>query len=269
MREGKLALENQKVVVITGGGSGVGRQTARQLAAADPSIGLALLDHNSDALAEVEAEFSGRPGKTVTLQADVTSSAQIDAAIGQAVEKLGPITGLLTAAGIRQVSRPIVEVTDEDWKRLIDVNLFGTFAVARAVARSMIASGGSGSIVTISSIGGTRARLGQSAYGASKAGVAQFTRTLALELAQHKICANSICPGLINTEMFKLAQAQDGPEVTKARIWGMPERFRPGIPARRIAEPQDVANLICFLLSPSALHISGQAIHIDGAESVL
>lgn len=264
-----MALEQQKTVVITGGGNGVGLQTARQLAATDPSINIVLLDRDEAPLKEAQAELAARPGKTLAFTVDVTRSAEVDSAIAETGRTLGAITGLLTAAGIRQHSAPIVEVTDEAWHNLIAVNLFGTFTVARAVARSMIASGNSGSIVTISSIGGTRARLGQSAYGASKAGVAQLTRTLALELAEHKICANSICPGLINTDMFKLAQAQDGPEVTRARIYGMPERFRPGIPARRIAEPDDVANLICFLLSPAALHISGQAIHIDGAESII
>jgi len=263
-----VKLEKQKVVLITGGAGGVGLQTARRLVSDDPEIRLALLDHDRAALEKAVVGLASA-GSVIALPVDVTDSASVDAAVRDASAKLGRITGLVTAAGIRQVSRPIIEVSDEDWKNLLNINLFGTFSVVRAVARAMIAAGGCGSIVTISSIGGTRARLGQSAYGASKAAVAQFTRTLALEMAQHKINANSICPGLINTEMFQLAQAQDGPEVTKARIWGMPERFRPGIPARRIAEPDEVANLICFLLSPGAQHISGQAIHIDGAESVL
>jgi 2,3-dihydro-2,3-dihydroxybenzoate dehydrogenase len=127
----------------------------------------------------------------------------------------------------------------------------------------------SGAIVAVASLSGFAPRIGQSAYCVSKAGVIQFARTLALELAEHRIRVNSVCPGTVNTALIKQAQAQDGPQILQDRIYGNAARFRPGIPLRQIAEPEDIAATILFLLSPAARHITGQTIFVDGGESIV
>ena len=264
-----MSFDKHHAIIITGAAGGVGRATTEHLARALPDVHLALFDVDEDALDDLRNSLTPRAGQVLPAGVDVTDSASVDAAVAGTVTELGSITGLVTTAGVRMQSTDIVDVTDRQWQEILSINLFGTFTTVRATASQMIAAGSGGSIVTISSIGGTRARLGQSAYGASKAAVAQLTRTMALEFAAHGIHANSICPGLINTPMFQLAQQQDGEELTRARIFGMPERFRPGIPSRRIGQPDEIAGLIVYLLSPEARHITGQAIHIDGGESVI
>ena len=127
----------------------------------------------------------------------------------------------------------------------------------------------SGAIVTVASLSGYAPRIGQSAYCVSKAGVIQFTRTLALELSEHCVRANAVCPGTVNTAILKQAQTQDGPQVLQERIYGSPARFRPGIPLRQIADPEDIAMTILFLLSSAARHITGQTIFVDGGESIV
>lgn len=251
-------------IAIVGGASGIGLATARLLAANGARI--ALLDRDNAALRSVESEFGA---DACVAQADVTDSGQIDKALEAAEAKLGRLSGLVVAAGIRMHSTPVVELSDEAWDRIIEVNLRGVFVSCRSAARLMIKSKTPGSIVAISSISGVAARYEQSAYGASKAAVIQLMRVLALELAGHGIRANTVCPGTVNTAMFQLAQQQDGPEVIKNRIFGSSDRFRPGIPLRRIAEPEEVASLTSFLLSEASRHITGQSICIDGGETVI
>ncbi len=255
-----------KVIAVTGSASGIGYETARQLAASGAN--LALLDVDSPALAVAERTIPHAEGQLMSIAVDTAETPQMESAVQAITERFGRLDGLVASAGIRMRSTRVTELEDDVWDRLMRVNLRGVFVACRAGARPMIAAKG-GAIVAVASLSGFAPRIGQSAYCVSKAGVIQLARTLALELAEHRIRVNAVCPGTVNTAILKQAQAQDGPQVLQDRIYGSTTHFRPGIPLRQIAEPEDIVATILFLLSPGARHITGQTIFVDGGESIV
>ena len=255
-----------KVVAVTGSASGIGFETARQLASSGASV--ALLDIDARALAVAERTIPHAEGQLMSLAADTAETSQMESAVQAITARFGRLDGLVANAGIRMRSTRVTELDDDVWDRLMRVNLRGVFVACRAAARPMIAAN-SGAIVAVASLIGFAPRIGQSAYCVSKAGVIQLSRALALELAEHRIRVNAVCPGTVNTAILKQAQAQDGPQTLQDRIHGSTTRFRPGIPLRQIAEPEDIAATILFLLSPAARHITGQTIFVDGGESII
>ncbi len=254
------------VVAVTGAASGMGFETTRQLIAAGSRV--ALIDVDAAALAAAASAIPHADGQLMTITADTAETPEMEAAVRDITGRFGRLDGLVACAGVRMRSTPTAELEDEVWDRVMRVNLRGVFVACRAAARPMIAAK-SGAIVVIASLSGQFARIGQSAYCVSKAGVIQLARTLALELAEHRIRVNAICPGTVNTPLIKQAAIQDGPQVVHERIHGSLKRFRAGIPLRQIAEPEDIAATIMFLLSPAARHITGQAIFVDGGESIV
>ncbi len=254
------------VVAVTGAASGIGFETTRQLVLSGSRV--ALLDLDTSALTVAARTIPHAEGQLMTITADTTETPQMDSAVSAITERFGRLDGLVACAGIRMQSTLTAELEDDVWDRVIRVNLRGVFVACRAAARPMMAAK-SGAIVAIASLSGQAPRIGQSAYCVSKAGVIQLARTLALELAEHRIRVNAVCPGTVNTPLMKQAQIQDGPQVLQDRIYGSPTRFRPGIPLRQIAEPEDIAATIMFLLSPAARDITGQAIFVDGGESIV
>jgi 2,3-dihydro-2,3-dihydroxybenzoate dehydrogenase len=255
-----------RVVAVTGAAGGIGLETARQLAASGDNV--ALIDVDAPALSIAEQAIPHAHGRMMSIAADTAETSQMEDAIHAITARFGRLDALVANAGIRMRSTRVTELDDDVWDRLLRVNLRGVFVACRAGARAMIAAK-SGAIVAVASISGHVPRIGQSAYCVSKAGVIQLSRTLALELAEHRIRVNVVCPGTVNTALLKQAQAQDGPEVLQDRIYGSAAHFRPGIPLRQIAEPEDVAAMILFLLSPAARHITGQSIYVDGGESIV
>jgi len=254
------------VVAVTGAASGIGYETTRQLVQAGSRV--ALIDVDGNALGGALAKLPHADGQLMTITADTAETAQMEAAVTEVTGRFGRLDGLVACAGVRMRSTLAMEIEDEVWDRQMRVNLRGAFVACRAAARPMIAAK-SGALVVIASLSGQAPRIGQSAYCVSKAGVIQLARILALELAEHRIRVNAICPGTVNTPLMKQAQIQDGPQVIRERIYGTLDRFRAGIPLRRIAEPDDIAGTILFLLSPAARHITGQAIFVDGGESIV
>ncbi len=255
-----------KIIAVTGGASGIGLETARQVLERGGSA--AIFDLNGPELERAKEglkEYGERVFATVADSADLSAMTRV---IGQAVDKFGRLDGLVANAGIRMRSVPFTELDEEVWDQVIRVNLRGVFMSCRAAAPHMIAAK-AGSIVTVSSISGQVARLDQSAYCASKAGAIQLSRALALELAQHKVRVNAVCPGTVNTAMFQKALLQDGDKIMHDRVYGSTTRFRSGIPLRQIAESDDLANSILFFLSDAARHVTGQTLFVDGGESII
>jgi NAD(P)-dependent dehydrogenase (short-subunit alcohol dehydrogenase family) len=255
-----------QAIVITGGAGGIGLETARQLVEKGASV--AIFDLSEAALAKA-AETLRHSDRVMTAVADSADTASMESAFNAVTKKFAKLNGLVANAGIRMQSTPVTELEDEVWDQVIRVNLRGVFVAIRGAARIMKKGGTGGSIVTVASLSGQVGRIDQSAYATSKAGAIHLSRVLAVELAGDNIRVNAVCPGTVNTAMLKKAQAQDGEQVLKDRIFGSQSRFRPGIPLRRIAEAEDVASTIVYLMSDGARHVTGQAVSIDGGESVV
>jgi NAD(P)-dependent dehydrogenase (short-subunit alcohol dehydrogenase family) len=190
-----------KRVLVTGGGAGIGAGAARELAGSGAFVGLA--DINTEAAAAVATEIEGNGGNAVAIPLDTADSGSCDAAAASFAEQAGGIDVLFHAAGILQMERtPVVEMSNEEWSRFIDINLTGTFYMCRSVIPHM-QRGRHGTIVLMASgrvvIGGP----GQTAYAASKGGVASFTRSLAWEVGGDDITVNTIIPGVVATEAVR------------------------------------------------------------------
>jgi 2,3-dihydro-2,3-dihydroxybenzoate dehydrogenase len=254
-----------QAVAITGGASGIGLATAERVVALGGCV--ALIDRNGDAAAREAQRLSSDGAKAVGLAADVTEAGAIGAAIRAAADRFGRLDGVVTSAGIRQPSARIADLSLDVWQRTLRSHLDGTFLTLQAAARIM-GPAKRGSIVTISSMSGNSPRLGQAAYCASKAGIIVLTKVLALELAESGVRVNAVCPGTVKTPFNQEALEREGEVGVRARVFGDPATFRPGIPLRRLAEAHEVAAAIAFLLSPAAAMITGQAIFVDGGESV-
>jgi len=239
-------LKNKRIL-ITGGAGGIGAATASRFQ--DEGARVAVLDSDEDSLHSVMDQM---PSLSGTIHADV-SDAQ---SVAEAYEKLdGLFKGLdvlINNAGVSQ-RKSFLEITPEDWKKVLDVNLNGVFFVAQQAARRMLEQG-SGVILNM---GSTNAIMGYpmyASYNASKAGVVELTRSMALEFAP-KIRVNAICPGYILTPM---QEAEYTPEMIKA--------FENKVPLRRLGKPEEVAGLFAFLASDDAQYITGQSFVIDGGE---
>lgn len=252
-------------VLITGGASGIGRATAQYLVAAGARVVLTDTDETMLEDAGGALDASERLG---TVTADTTDEASMTAAVAGTVERFGRLDGLVTCAGIRQVSTRALDFSWELWSRILEVNLRGTLVAARAAAKVMIDQE-AGSIVTVASVAGAVPRIGQVAYGASKAAVVQVARVLALEFARHGVRVNAVAPGTTRTPLIEQAIRDEGEELLLQRIKGNPEKFRGGVPLGRLAFPEDQAGPIAFLLSPLSRFITGQVLFVDGGESMI
>jgi len=256
-----------KHFIVTGGASGIGLGVGSQLLAQGAMV--TLIDISEQNLDKARARLGGGCSeRLLCCVADCADSGQVVKAAGQSVARFGRLDGLVANAGIRMKSVPLPDLEEDVWDELIRVNLRSVFVTCKAAAPHLKAAGG-GSIVTVASLSGHLARLEQTAYCASKAGAIQFSRALAVEMAADKVRVNSVCPGTVRTPMFEKALAQDGAKIEHDRIYGSPSRFRSGIPLRQIAEVEDVAGLIGYLLSDVSRHVTGQVIFVDGGESLL
>jgi NAD(P)-dependent dehydrogenase (short-subunit alcohol dehydrogenase family) len=230
---------------ITGGGSGIGRATARRMGAEGGRV--AVLDVDGDAAARVAKEIDGH-----AFTVDVTDYEGLESALRGAAEAMGGLSLLFNNAGTGTIGH-IHEMTLEEWSRLIAVNLTGVFHGFRAGV-PLIRAGGGGAIVSTSSISGTRPAAGEVAYSAAKAGVAAMTANAALEYGPD-IRVNAVAPGMIHTALTEPLLGYF-PDLT--------ERYERTTPVGRIGEPEDIADVVVFLCSDQARFITGQNIVVDG-----
>jgi 2,3-dihydro-2,3-dihydroxybenzoate dehydrogenase len=263
--EAMLRLDG-KSIAVTGGASGIG------LAVVEAVLSLGARATIIDYLPETVQDVVGRladEGFDVDGQvADVTDSAAVEKALQEAASRTGQLDGLVASAGTRMKFRPMTELTDEEWQRVVNVNLNGLFYTHRAGAKIMTQQG-HGSIVTIASLSGHVPRYHQSVYGVSKAAALQLSRVLALELAADGVRVNTVSPGTTLTPIFESALQTEGTDIVKQRIGGDLARHRGGIPMRRFADSIDPAAAAVFLLSDAARHITGESILVDGGEALV
>ncbi len=247
-------------VVVVGAAQGIGQAVARRLAREPGVTRLVLADIRGDAVATLADELATTTGIEVEpVTVDVTSTASID----QLVTLAPDADRLAVVAGIFRAS-PSLEVGWDEFAQVTSVNLLGNFFVAQAFARCMVERGG-GSIVAVASIASRMPRMRQAAYAASKAGMRQALRVLALETVPLGVRINFVSPGPTDTPMMRdLAADHDFGELSTGDL----TVFRPRIPNGRVATPEDVADGVAFLLSDAAGHIALHDLHIDGGESL-
>ena len=255
-----------KVIVVTGAASGIGRATA--LAFSRQGARLALCDQNATGLLETAATMHRAGREVQTYELDITNQEHVQQTISGVVQTWGSLDVLVNAAGISSAGAtsrgPVLEIAEADWDRIIDVNVMGTVFCSQAAARHMMPQR-RGRIVNIASIAGAIPRLHNAAYCASKAGVRMFTKCLALELAPYNITVNAVAPGPTDTPMLGTAAgAEADPQLRERMIAGMPEIFRLGIPLGKLGQPEDVASAIQYLASDEAHHLTGVILNVDG-----
>ncbi|MFH1201909.1 MAG: 3-oxoacyl-[acyl-carrier-protein] reductase [Candidatus Omnitrophota bacterium] len=237
-----------KVALITGGGRGIGREIA--LLFAQEGADIAICDVDKDSLSKTQEEINPLGRQSLTFCVDVTVYNQIEEMINKILDKFSKIDILVNNAGITR-DNLLIRMSEEDWDKVIAVNLKGVFNCTKAVARCMIKQR-SGRIINIASIIGLIGNAGQANYAASKAAILGFTKTTAKELASRGINVNAVAPGFIATDMTDKL-----PDAVK-------EHMLANIPLARFGKPTDVAKTCLFLASSDADYISGQTIVIDG-----
>ncbi len=254
-------LEN-KVVVITGGGMGLGLATA--IESARQGAHLSLVDYNDKALSDAKETISKLypATKLVTVVADVSKEAEVKKYVDQTVKEFGRIDAFYNNAGIEGKQALMTDYDVEVFKKVIDINLMGVFYGMRYVIPVMKEQG-YGRIVNVASVGGIRGVLNQTPYVASKHAVSGMTKNAALEFGQYGITTNAIAPGAILTPMVAEAFRQVNPENPKAAE----KEYAKGNPTKRLGLSEEVAKIVVFLLSEDASYVSGQTIAIDGGES--
>ena len=238
-----------KVALVTGGSRGIGRAIALRLAEAGASV--AVCSRNLEAAQAGGDEISAGGGNFLARQSDVADAAQVDQLIKDITATLGSLDILVNNAGINR-DNLLLRMKEEEWDRVMDINLKGTFNCCKAAARPMVKARG-GRIVNISSVVGISGNPGQANYAASKAGLIGFTKTLARELASRSITANVVAPGLISeTGMTSGLPSQ------------VVDQMLAQIPLGRPGTPDDVARAVLFLTSDHGAYITGQVIQVDG-----
>ena len=243
-----------RVALVTGASKGIGEGIAVGLAEAGADV--AILGRDQEGLERVDARVASSGHRHVTLTSDVTRTADIERAVGEVHDALGSIDILVNNAGVNRL-RPLREYSEDDWDLILTTNLKGYFLVAKAVVGDMIDAGW-GRIVNVSSILAKVAIAGQSAYAASKGGVDQLTRVMALEWAPYGVCVNALSPGYVNIERMRVLYK--GSPVMESSV----EKT----PLGRWAEVEDIAGPAVFLSSPAAAFMTGHALVVDGGWTV-
>jgi NAD(P)-dependent dehydrogenase (short-subunit alcohol dehydrogenase family) len=236
-------------ILVTGGASGIGAATCRRLAAAGAAVGV--LDRDGPGASSVADEIGGVPAV-----ADVRHAAEVGAAVDALSAALGGLDGVVNNAGTGNV-KPLEEYSDEEWDLLLGVNLTGAFVVTRAAVPHLRAAGG-GSIVNLTSVTATTPTRGEAPYSAAKAGLVALTKSSALELAP-TIRVNCVSPGFVETPLSAGLLALDG----------MRESLEGGTPLGRPGTPEEVADVVAFLISDASRYVTGHDLVVDGGSSLV
>ena len=242
-----------KVAIVTGGAGGIGSAVSRAFAHA--GVGVAVADMDLPRASQLADDIAEQGGSALAVQVEATSEQSVDSAAARVVEHFGRVDFLVHCAG-NNIKAPILELPVEQWKSVLDTHLTGAFLFSKAVGKRLVEQGEGGRVVFMSSVAATSPVPERGAYTPAKAGLIGLAGVLSLEWARHNINVNSVCPGMVMTPMSEMVYKRE-PTLRAERLKRMP--------ARREANPEEVADLVLFLCSDKAAHINGTAIPIDGA----
>jgi NAD(P)-dependent dehydrogenase (short-subunit alcohol dehydrogenase family) len=243
-----------KVALVTGASSGLGRHFAQVLARAGAKVALAA--RRIDRLEEAAAEIAAFDGRALPVTLDVRSRASVDAALDAAETELGPLAIVVNNAGVA-ATRPFLLESDAEWSAIIETNLDGARRVAQAAALRMARQGEGGVIINIASIFSVGVAAQLAAYAAAKAGLASLTRSMALELARHKIRVNALAPGYVATDLNRDFLASAAGKAIVQRV-----------PLRRFGQPEDLDGALLLLASDAGRWMTGSIIVVDGGHAL-
>lgn len=246
-----------KNAIVTGGASGIGLAAGRRLAR--DGVGIAVWDIDEAGAQRAVAELVAAGGRAVACRVDVSSRKQVDAGLARVHAELGPVQILVNNAGVTSF-RPFLEVTEEEWDRIMSINLKSMLHCTQAVLPEML-SAGWGRVINISSSSAQAGAARMTTYASSKGGVIAFTKALALELAATGVTVNNVPPGFIDTPMLR---ASDNPNALKASI----DVIAASSPMKRPGRPEDIAAACAFLASEEAGYITGQTLGVNGGRYI-
>jgi NAD(P)-dependent dehydrogenase (short-subunit alcohol dehydrogenase family) len=246
---------SDKVAFVTGGGSGIGRATA--LAFAERGARVAVVGHAAADVEETAEMIRRSGGHAIAITGDVTRASDIEAAVSRTLEAYGRLNFAFNNAGIEQPVKPIVEVEDDEWDRLMAVNLRGVFLCMKQQIPAML-HGGGGAIVNTSSGAGVMGIAGQGAYAATKFGVIGLTKSVALDYAAQNIRVNAICPGIIDTPMMD--RFSGGTDEGRERVIAQE-------PVGRMGRPEEIASAVMWMCSDNAGFLVSHALVMDGGQT--
>jgi len=249
--------ETLKTALVTGGGSGMGKATCLRFANDGMRVGV--LDVNKEAASSTVEEINSSGGSALAIEADIADRTQVDRAVEKLRGALGPITVLVNNASVENFCG-FREIAEDNWDRLIDVNLKGTYNVIQATMDDMLAAGW-GRIINISALGAQTGAPNMCHYTASKGGVIALTRSLAIELGPRGITVNSISPGFIDTPMAR--RAIEGGEFPVPY-----EQILASYPIPRLGRPEEIASACAFFASDEAAYITAQVLGVNGGAAV-
>ena len=242
-------MEEKKVVVVTGASRGIGKEIALKYAENGYNVAINYVSDKTN-VEELEKEFKEKGAEALIVKADVSKSEQVQEFIKAVIEKYGKIDVLVNNAGVTR-DMLLMRMKEEDFDKVIEINLKGTFLVTKEVVPYMMKKR-DGKIISLSSVVGVTGNAGQCNYSASKAGIIGFTKSIAKELASRNIRANAVAPGFIDTDMTNVLSDE------------VKENINKQIPMRRMGTAREIANVVYFLGSEESSYITGQVINIDG-----
>jgi 2-hydroxycyclohexanecarboxyl-CoA dehydrogenase len=243
---------NNRNIIVTGGGSGIGRAVCQRLAEEGANVGV--FDINAEGAQETVELIAGAGRNTGVFMLDISDYAQCERSVADFESQIGPTDALVNCVGWDKVV-PFLETEPEMWRKIVDINLYGPVNMCRVVLPGMVERGG-GRVVSLSSDAGRVGSTGEAVYAACKGGIIAFTKSIARELARKGVILNVVSPGPTDTPLYKETQTDANPKMSEALIRA--------IPMRRLGQPEDHAGMVSLLCSDEASYITGQVISISG-----